>query len=245
MRWKGMAMPVKRILVADDDVGVLDRLRKLLAREGYAPETVKNGRELLAAIEREEPALVILDITFEERARVKAEPLDGIELLRHIREESQIPVLMLSSTSLGAVKVMALSMGADDYMTKPFDPAELLARVKAILRRTQREGRGETEMVFGEIRIDPESRRVWRGEEEIELTAIEFELLHTLARRPGRVFTREQLIEYAWKHAYYGVPKVVDVHIGHIRRKLERDPREPEYIVTVRGSGYRFEGPNR
>jgi len=141
---------------------------------------------------------------------------------------------------VGAVKVMALTMGADDYLTKPFDPQEFMARVRAILRRMTRTGPSDSDLRFPGLRIDPEARRVWKDEQEVDLTAIEFELLLTLARRPNRVFSRDQLIEMAWKHSYYGVPKVVDVHIGHIRKKIESDASRPQYIVTVRGVGYRF-----
>jgi len=230
-------MSGERILVVDDDLAVLERIRKQLTREGYDVAISEDGVAALKKVVELEPDLVILDISL---AADGSEPLDGIEVLRRVREDFETPVLMLSATSVGAVKVMALTMGADDYLTKPFDPQEFLARIRAILRRMSRTTPSASELQFPGLRIDPESRRVWKGDEEIELTAIEFELLLTMAKRPNRVFSRDQLIELAWKHSYYGVPKVVDVHIGHIRKKIEVDPARPQYIVTVRGVGYRF-----
>ena len=235
-------MPPSKILVVDDDTTVLDKVRKLLGREGYAVETASEGHTALKKVTQFEPDLVVLDITFPGVSHNTSEPLDGIEVLRRVSEGQEIPVLMLSSTAVSAMKVMALSLGADDYLTKPFDSMELLARVKAILRRTQGRNAQDKILDFGVLRMDPGARRVWKGDKEVELTAIEFELLHSLARRPGQVFTRDRLIESAWKYSYYGVPKVVDVHIGHIRRKIEDDPKAPKLIVTVRGTGYRFEG---
>lgn len=231
-------MADERILVVDDDHALLERVRKQLAREGYDVQVTEDGAGALKKVVEFEPDLVILDITLQSEGG--GEPLDGIEVLRRVREDFETPVLMLSATSVGAVKVMALTLGADDYLTKPFDPQEFLARVRAILRRITRTAPSANELRFPGLRIDPESRRVWKDEREIELTAIEFELLMTLAKRPNRVFSRDQLIELAWKHSYYGVPKVVDVHIGHIRKKIETDPARPQYIVTVRGVGYRF-----
>jgi DNA-binding response OmpR family regulator len=231
-------MAAERILVVDDDRAMLERVRKLLAREGYEVGVAEDGAGALRKVVEYSPDLVILDISL--IADGGAEPLDGIEVLRRVREDHETPVLMLSATSVGAVKVMALTMGADDYLTKPFDPQEFLARVRAILRRMARTTPASTDLCFPGLRIDPEARRVWKDDQEVELTAIEFELLLTLAKRPNRVFSRDQLIELAWKHSYYGVPKVVDVHIGHIRKKIETDQARPQYIVTVRGIGYRF-----
>lgn len=235
-------MPPTKILVVDDDTAVLGKTRKLLGREGYIVETAREGQSALKKVAQFEPDLVVLDITFPGVTVDTSEPLDGIEVLRRVREGYQIPVLMLSSTTVIAVKVMALSLGADDYLTKPFDSQELLERVRAILRRTRGDDSQSKVLMFGDLRIDFGARRVWKGGREVELTAIEFELLSSLVRRPGQVFTRDQLIEHAWKHPYYGVPKVVDVHMGHIRKKIEDDPKEPKLIVTVRGTGYRFEG---
>jgi len=231
-------MAGERILLVDDDGAICRQVKRQLTREGYGVDTAATGAEALQKVISFAPHLVILDISLP--AGAGDAPLDGIDVLRRVREDFETPVLMLSATSVGAVKVMALTMGADDYMTKPFDPQEFLARVQAILRRLARTAPSASERHFPGLRIDPESRRIWKGDVEVELTAIEFELLWTLASRPNRVFTRDQLIDLAWKHTYYGVAKVVDVHIGHIRKKIETDPAHPQYIVTVRGVGYRF-----
>lgn len=234
-------MPSARVLVVDDDVKVLDRVRAHLKKEGYAVETASDGPGALKATRSSPPDLVVLDVNLPGTGPEAEDLSDGIEVLRRLREETDIPVIMLSTTSVGAVKVMALSLGADDYMTKPFDVVELTARIHAILRRARHDAPGDKLMVFRRLRLDPESRQVWKDGQPVELTTIEFELLHTLARRPGRAFTRDQLIEQAWKYSYYGVSKVVDVHVGHIRRKIEDDPLRPTLIATVRGIGYRFE----
>ena len=237
-------MNSERILVVDDDKMILEKVKRLLIREGYTVETATDGQSAIKRVVQFEPDLVVLDISLPSPA-AGGEPFDGIEVLRRVREDFETPVLMLSATSVGAVKVMALTMGADDYLTKPFDPNEFIARIQAILRRSGRTTPSSQELRCGDLRVDPESRRVWRNERAIELTAIEFELLITLARRPNRVFTRDQLIDLAWKHSYYGVPKIVDVHIGHIRKKIEDDPAKPRYITTVRGVGYRFEADSQ
>ncbi len=232
-------MAGERILVVDDDLALLERVKKQLMGEGYTLATAVDGPDALKKLVSFEPDVVILDISLP--AGEDEAPLDGIDVLRRVREDFETPVFMLSATTVGAVKVMALTMGADDYLTKPFDPQEFLARIQVILRRQARKAPSDSERRISGLRIDPESRRVWKDGVEVDLTAIEFELLWTLARRPNRVFNRDQLIEMAWKHSYYGVPKVVDVHIGHIRKKIEADPAHPRIIVTVRGVGYRFE----
>ncbi len=231
-------MASERLLLVDDDRALCQQLKKQLVREGYAVAVAETGTEALRLVADTAPHLVILDISLAPEG--DGAPCDGIDVLRRIRNTYETPVFMLSATAVGAVKVMALTMGADDYMTKPFDVQEFLARVQVILRRMARTTPSDREKRFGELRIDPESRQIWRNGIEVILTAIEFELLWTLASRPNRVFSREQLIELAWKHTYYGVPKVVDVHIGHIRKKMEADPANPVYIKTVRGVGYRF-----
>jgi two-component system alkaline phosphatase synthesis response regulator PhoP len=183
----------------------------------------------------------VLDINFPPTKSGKDRTIDGIEVLKWVRDSANIPVLMLSSTNLSSVKVMALSLGADDYVAKPFDIQELGARVGAILRRTRDALPEDQTLSFRRLRLDPGARRVWKDDKLIELTEVEFEMLYTMARRPDHVFAREKLIELAWKESSYCVPKVVDVHIGHIRKKIEDDPKHPAFIVTVRGAGYRFE----
>jgi DNA-binding response OmpR family regulator len=233
-------MPVEKVLIVDDDKKVVEKVTKLLKAEGFAVDTAITGLSAMKKVVQFEPNLLVLDISLP-TPNTESEPFDGIEVLKRVREEFDLPVLMLSATSVGAVKVMALTIGADDYLTKPFEANEFIARVKAILRRTRKNSISSQELLFGDLRIDPESRLVWKANKKIELTAIEFELLITLVRRPNRVFRRDQLIDLAWKHSYYGVPKVVDVHIGHIRKKIEDDPTHPRYITTARGVGYRFQ----
>ena len=167
--------------------------------------------------------------------------MDGLEVLRRLRQESDVYVLMLTAKADEMDKIVGLSVGADDYLTKPFSPRELVARVKAILRRGRNTGAGESVLSFRRLRIDPAARRVWKDDALVELTPIEFELLHALARHAGRVLSREQLIEQVWGYDYYGDERVVDVHIGRIRKKVEDDPAHPTLIVTVRGAGYRLE----
>lgn len=235
-------MERSRILVVDDDREVLLELERRLVREGFDVTTASDGASALESLRLGRPDLTILDVSLPTTGGGPAQRgIDGIEVLRRVREGGETPVLMLSATSLGAVKVMALSLGADDYITKPFDLDELVARVHAILRRARWSAPVGRTYSFRRLRLDPEGRRVWKDGRLVDLTAIEFELLMTLARRPGVVFSRDQLLDLAWRHSYYGVPKVVDVHVMHIRRKIEDDPAHPALITTVRGSGYRFE----
>jgi two-component system alkaline phosphatase synthesis response regulator PhoP len=165
--------------------------------------------------------------------------MDGLEVLAQLRRDSDVYVIMLTARSEETDRIVGLTVGADDYVTKPFSPRELAARIKAALRRLRAESgvSGHRVLAFEHIRIDTGSRRVWVDDEEVELTATEFELLTALAEVPGRVLSREQLLERVWGHDYYGEIRVVDVHIGHIRRKLGDD----RFITTVRGVGYRFE----
>lgn len=230
------------ILVVDDDLQLLREVRSHLERLGYEVATAKDGRSALKVVQEISPNLVVLDISFPESKKTGPPSIDGLEVLRRLRESDNIPVLMLSSTNISAVKVMALRIGADDYLSKPYEPKELVARIEAILRRTEHESPGEQVLTFRRLRLDPGERRVWKDEIPLEFTGIEFDILYTLARRPHHVFTREKLIEIAWKANAYCVPKAVDVHIGHIRKKIEDDTSHPEFIVTMRGTGYCFDG---
>lgn len=231
----------RKILVVDDDARLLRAVQSQLEKLGYEAATATDGRAALELARSFVPDLVVLDVSLDDSRPAVKKPLDGIEVLRRLRDASDVPVLMLSATNVAVVKVMSLSLGADDYLTKPFDPAELGARIEAILRRVRKESPADQVLSFRRIRLDTGARRLWKDDEPVELTSIEFDILHALARRPGHVFTREKLIEAAWKGEYYGVAKAVDVHIGHIRKKLEDDPGRPTLIVTVRGTGYRFE----
>ena len=222
-----------RILVVDDELSIVNTVQAYLEKEGYTVHTAMDGRAALKAARVFQPDLIVLDIMLP--------GMDGIEVLRRLRQESDVYVLMLTAKADETDKVVGLTVGADDYLTKPFSPRELVARVKAILRRGRGAGMSEPVLTFRRLRIEPDARQVWKDDQLVELTSIEFELLHALARHRGRVLSREQLIEQVWGYDYYGDERVVDVHIGNIRRKMGDDPANPTLIVTVRGVGYRFE----
>ena len=225
-----------RILVVEDERRLAGIIRRGLTEEGYAVDTAYDGEDAKYQAENTPFDLMVLDIMLPKK--------DGVTVCRELRQERvNVPILMLTARADETDKIIGLSVGADDYMTKPFSPRELVARVKAMLRR----GRGlagadhEPVLVFRHLRIDAGARRVWKDETLVELTAIEFDLLVTIARQVGHVFSREQLIEQVSGTDYYGDERVVDVHLGHLRRKVEDDATRPALIVTVRGAGYRFE----
>lgn len=225
-------MPKHKILVIDDEQSILNLVSAYLRPEGYEVYTAADGPSGLKAARAYRPDLVVLDIMLP--------GMDGIEVLSRLRRESDVYVIMLTAKTEETDKVIGLSVGADDYVTKPFSPRELVARIKAALRRLQTGGGAALDgnvLTFRHIRIDTRSRQVWVEDGEVELTAIEFDLLKTLAEHHGMVLTREQLLEKVWGHDYFGEIRVVDVHVGHIRQKLGSE----DYITTVRGVGYRFE----
>jgi two-component system alkaline phosphatase synthesis response regulator PhoP len=221
------------ILVVDDEPTLLTTVRVYLEQEGYLVHTALDGPSALKAARAFRPHLIVLDIMLP--------GIDGLEVLRRLRQESDVYVLMLTARADETDKIVGLTVGADDYLTKPFSPRELAARVKAILRRDRGVGPGEPTLAFIRLRIDPEARRAWKDNELLDLTPIEFDLLYALARHRGRVLSREQLVEQVWGHDYYSDERVVDVHIGRLRKKIQDDPANPTLIVTVRGAGYRFE----
>ncbi|MEW5961105.1 MAG: response regulator transcription factor [Chloroflexota bacterium] len=228
------------ILVIDDEQNILNLVTAYLRAEGYTVQTATDGRAGLKAAQTLNPDLIVLDIMLP--------GLDGLELLQQLRRDSGVYVIMLTAKSEETDKVIGLSLGADDYLTKPFSPRELVARIKAALRRygTQNGGAVDSQVLaFERLRIDVAARRVWKDGQPIELTPIEFDLLQALAEHPGRVLSREQLLQRVWGYDFYGEERVVDVHLGHVRKKIETDPAQPELIVTVRGVGYRFEGASR
>ncbi|MFN2121323.1 MAG: response regulator transcription factor [Anaerolineales bacterium] len=221
-----------RILVIDDEPSIVKLVTAYLKPEGYDVQTAADGTAGLQAARAFKPDIVILDIMLP--------GMDGLELLQHLRRESQTYVILLTAKTEETDKIVGLSVGADDYVTKPFSPRELTARVKAALRRLQvGPGGGADTSVFAfrHLRLDAGARRVTVDDQPVELTAVEFDLLKALAENRGRVLTREQLLEKVWGGQYFGEIRVVDVHLGHIRQKLGR----PELIATVRGVGYRFE----
>ncbi|MBI2758963.1 MAG: response regulator transcription factor [Chloroflexi bacterium] len=221
-----------KILVIDDEPSIVNLVTAYLKPEGYEVFTATDGPSGLKAARAFRPDLVILDIMLP--------GMDGIELLSRLRRESEVYVILLTAKTEETDKIVGLSVGADDYVTKPFSPRELTARVKAALRRIQTGSGSGSEMSvlsFRHLRMDLGARTVSVDENPIELTAIEFDLLKALAENRGRVLSREQLLEKVWGGEYFGEMRVVDVHLGHVRQKLGRE----DLIVTVRGAGYRFE----
>jgi len=221
-----------KILLIDDEPSIHNVVTAYLKAEGYEFLSAMDGPGGLNAARTFKPDVIILDVMLP--------GMDGIELLANLRRESNVYVIMLTARSEETDKIVGLSVGADDYLTKPFSPRELIARIKAVLRRLQSPNNpSETTstLVFSHIRIDPSAHRVWVGEGLIDLTAVEFDLLLALARHNGMVLSREQLLEKAWGYDYFGDTRVVDVHIGHVRQKLGDD----RFIETIRGVGYRFE----
>ena len=223
-----------KILIVDDEPSITNLVSAYLKREGYEVYTAADGNAGLKAARAFKPDLIILDVMLP--------GMDGIELLSRLRRESEVYVIMLTARTEETDKIVGLSVGADDYVTKPFSPRELVARVKAALRRLETgAGSGGREarsvLSFKHLRIDVEARKVSVDENPVELTAIEFDLLKALAENRARVLSREQLLEKVWGGEYFGEMRVVDVHLGHVRQKLGRD----DLIATVRGVGYRFE----
>lgn len=219
------------ILVVDDDPGIVKVVRAYLEKAGFQVLVAYDGKKALHIARHDKPHLVILDLMLPE--------MDGWDVCRALRRESDVPIIMLTARVEDTDKLIGLELGADDYVTKPFSPRELVARVKAALRRLHATDKGlETKVLpFRHVRIDVGSHRVWVDDELVELTAMEFDLLRTLAEHHGLVLSREQLLERIWGRDFYGEERVVDVHIGHIRRKLGNR----RLIETVRGVGYRFE----
>ena len=224
-------MPEAKILLVDDERSILDVVTAYLTPEGYQVFTAVDGPSALKAARSFKPDLIVLDVMLP--------GMDGVEVLSQLRRESPVYVILLTAKAEETDKIVGLSVGADDYLTKPFSPRELVARIKAALRRL-RVGQAlpdQAVLAFPHVRIDTGSRKVFVDDRQVELTSIEFELLRALAEHAGRVLSREQLLEKVWGYDYYGEIRVVDVHIGHIRRKLGED----RFIATVRGAGYRFE----
>jgi len=221
-----------KILLIDDEPSVHNVVTAYLKAEGYAFKSAMDGNEGLKLANSFKPDLILLDVMLP--------GMDGIQLLSTLRRDSSVYVIMLSARSEETDKIVGLSIGADDYLTKPFSPRELMARIKAGLRRIQNitsNSEAASPLIFPHIRIEPAERRVWVEDELIDLTTIEFEILLILAQHQRNVLSREQLLEKAWGFDYYGDTRVVDVHIGHIRQKLGDD----RFIETIRGVGYRFE----
>lgn len=228
------------ILVVDDEASVVEVVSLYLRRDGFQVRVAGDGREALLAIQTQLPTLVVLDVMLPE--------LDGLEIMRRLRADptSDIPVILLTARSQEVDRIYGLELGADDYVTKPFSPAELVSRVKAVLRRSQRSTQDEQlekPLDYGEIKIDSQTRLVTVRGQEVSLTATEFDLLWFLASRPRHVFKRDQLLEDVWGYSEYLDPGTVTVHMRRLREKLEANPSEPLWLITVWGVGYKFEPP--
>jgi DNA-binding response OmpR family regulator len=220
-----------RVLLAEDDTSISEPLSRALRREGYQVEVTEDGQATLSRAMSDDVDLVVLDLGLP--------VLDGLEVCRRVRAEGNaVPVLILTARADEVDTVVGLDAGADDYVTKPFRLAELLARVRALLRRGTLESENST--VKG-VRIDPEARRAWHGEQELDLTTKEFDLLWVLIRDAGKVITREQIMREVWESKWWTSTKTLDMHISWLRRKLGDDAHSPRYITTVRGVGFRFE----
>ncbi|MEH7354379.1 response regulator transcription factor [Neobacillus drentensis] len=234
-----------KILVVDDEQSIVTLLKYNLEQAGFEVITAMDGNEGRILAETESPDIIVLDLMLPK--------LDGMEVCKQLRQKNiMIPILMLTAKDDQLDKILGLELGADDYMVKPFSPREVIARVKAILRRTQvqTESAGENDQTDGQIGIGkltiyPEKYEAYFKENLLELTLKEFELLLYLAQNKGRVLTRDQLLSAVWNYDFAGDTRIVDVHISHLREKIEEDTKKPAYIKTIRGLGYKLEEPKR
>lgn len=226
------------ITIIEDESNIVELVKYNLDREGYHTISAGNGRKGLELVRQELPDLVILDLMMPE--------MDGLTVCKQLRADPQtksIPIIILTAKSEEADRVLGLEMGADDYVTKPFSPRELVARVRAVLRRSGNGGDDEVEVIeIGDIKMDLRQHITRVRGEEVELTPKEFDFLKLLLLNPGRAFTREFLLEHLWGYEYFGDTRTVDVHVRRLRQKIETDPADPIYLETVRGVGYRFRG---
>ncbi len=223
-----------RILVVDDEVQIARVLRGYLEQAGFAVITAHDGREALRLARQEAPDLIILDLMLPE--------IDGLDVCRALRKESDVPIIMLTARVEETDRLIGLELGADDYVTKPFSPREVVARVRAVLRRAHDGADSAVAEVVqvGDLSLDVSRRALTVAGQRVELTPSEFEILRVMMRSPGRVFTRGQLLEAAQGEAYEGYERTIDTHMKNLRQKIERSPRQPEYLLTVHGVGYRL-----
>ncbi|UUY05761.1 response regulator transcription factor [Svornostia abyssi] len=233
-----MTGPGPRILLVEDEVSIAEPFARVLAREGFVPTVAGTAAEALDAFERVAPDLVLLDLTLPDG--------DGRDICRELRSRSDVPVIMVTARGTEVDRIVGLELGADDYVVKPFSGGEVVARIRAVLRRTGRGGgtpEGEATLVVGPVTLDPAARRAHLDGAELDLTRKEFDLLTELMRHAGAVVTREDLMARVWDENWFGSTKTLDVHIGWLRRKLGDDPAAPRLIHTVRGVGFRFTAP--
>ncbi len=228
-----------RILVVEDERAISEPLAKLLAREGFAATVAGTVADALAEFSASVPDLILLDLNLPDG--------DGRDVAREIRSRSGVPIIMLTARGTETDRIVGLEIGADDYVVKPFSSAEVVARIRAVLRRSEAPGEGQVEpagdpVVVGAMRIDPTPHRAFLGDQELDLSLKEFDLLYELARNAGNVVSRDEIMTRVWDENWFGSTKTLDVHIGWLRRKLGDDANDPHWIETVRGVGFRFAG---
>jgi DNA-binding response OmpR family regulator len=223
----------KKVLIVEDDRKTARLVELYLQKDGYRVAVAANGREGLEMARRAKPDLAILDVMLPE--------MDGLEVCRQLRAESSLPIIMLTAKSTEEDKLNGLDIGADDYVTKPFSPRELVARVRAVLRRTAETEEDQEDVTFGDLTVSFAGHEVRKGGKPVDLTPTEFNLLGLLVRNPYRAFSRLQLVEQVFGFDYAGLERTIDVHVMNLRRKIEADPSRPRYVKTVFGVGYKFE----
>lgn len=220
------------VLVVDDEAKIVRLAKDYLEQNGFRVATAGDGKTALASARRDRPDLVVLDLNLPD--------LDGLDVCRSLRRESDVPIIMLTARVEEAERLIGLELGADDYITKPFSPRELVARVRAVLRRVRGEVHQPGVIRVSDLEIDTNGHRVSRGGVPVQLTRTEFNLLALLAQHPGQTFTREQMIDRLFGVPYEGFDRSIDAHVKHLRQKLEVDPGQPRYVLTVYGVGYKF-----
>jgi two-component system alkaline phosphatase synthesis response regulator PhoP len=227
---------VKRVLIIEDDKDIVELVRYNLEKEGFQVMATSDGSTGLAQLRKALPDLLILDLMLPK--------VSGLEVCKEVRRDatlSRLPILMLTARGDEADRVVGLELGADDYVSKPFSPRELVARIKALLRRVEAPGGIEKTIDVGILRIDPAAYRVTRSGKMVPLSTLEFRLLYYLAARPNKVFSRDQLLDAVWGTDRFVTPRSVDVYVRRLREKIELDPQQPSYVKTIRGAGYLFE----
>jgi DNA-binding response OmpR family regulator len=222
------------VLVVDDEPTIAEVVSRYLQRAGYATAIARDGAQALAAASERRPDLVVLDLMLPR--------IGGLEVMRRLRDQDRrrVPIILLTAKGEESDRIVGLRLGADDYVVKPFSPAELVARVDAVLRRVDTPADEQPPITAGELRIDPAGRRVTVGGQDVMLTALEFDLLLFMARHPGQVFSRNALMDAVWQYSFYSDTSTVTVHMRRLRAKVERDPANPRHLQTVWGVGYRF-----
>ncbi len=227
-------MSQRSVLIIDDDAKLVELLQLYFEKDGFVVFTANDGLTALKTAREKEPDILVLDLMLP--------GMDGWDICRALRRDSEVPILMLTARAEESDRLVGLEIGADDYVTKPFSPKEVVARVKAILRRTKRTAAKVESVRLGDVVIDLKQYQVTKGGQPVELTPTEFKMLELLAANPGRVFSRLQIVEQAQGYSFEGYERTIDAHIKNLRRKIEDNPREPVYIQTVYGVGYRMAG---